>query len=144
MEELAEHVIAHRAGQFHPRLFRQQRSEAVGSRAQVGAPVFLERGEPQRSHFIARRLSYHGATLGALAVGGNEQRRAPYAPLLIQAAHIAPCYAYRHRRENESEAEYAARAADELEQKIRELGEDRVIAFIAETVVGATAGVCRR
>ena len=141
LEELAEHVIAHAPDNFTHAYFVSSGSEAVEAALKLARQYFLERGEPQRSHFIARRLSYHGATLGALAVGGNEQRRAPYAPLLIKAAHIAPCYAYRHRRENESEAEYAARAADELEQKIRELGEDRVIAFIAEPVVGATAGV---
>jgi adenosylmethionine-8-amino-7-oxononanoate aminotransferase len=89
---------------------------------------------------IARRQSYHGNTLGALAVGGNAWRRAQFEPLLIETHHIEPCYAYRLQREGESEAGYAARAAQALEDKILELCPDRVIAFVAETVVGATLG----
>ena len=101
---------------------------------------FVEIGEPQRRHVIARRQSYHGNTLGALAVGGNAWRRAQFEPLLIETHHIDPCYAYRLQREGESDADYAARAAQALEDKILEIGPDRVIAFVAETVVGATFG----
>ena len=101
---------------------------------------FVEIGEPQRAHVIARRQSYHGNTLGALAVGGNAWRRAQFEPLLIETHHIDPCYAYRMQREGESDANYAMRAAQALEDKLIEIGPDRVIAFVAETVVGATAG----
>ena len=101
---------------------------------------FVEKGEPRRRHIIARRQSYHGNTLGALATGGNEWRRAQFRPLLIETHHIDPCFAYRHRGEGESEADYAARAAQALEDEILELGPDEVIAFVAETVVGATLG----
>ena len=81
---------------------------------------FVEIGEPQRRRVIARRQSYHGNTLGALAAGGNAWRRAQFEPLLIEAHHIDPCYAYRHQREGESDAAYAARAAQALEDKILE------------------------
>ena len=101
---------------------------------------FVEIGQPERRHVIARRQSYHGNTLGALAVGGNARRRAQFEPLLIETRHIDPCYAYRLQREGESDADYAARAAQALEDCILEIGPDRVIAFVAETVVGATAG----
>src|SRR3981081_2528800 len=101
---------------------------------------FTERGQPQRRHIIARRQSYHGNTLGALAAGGNQWRRAQFKPLLIEHPHIDPCYAYGHRHDGETDAAYGARAAQELEDKILELGADRVMAFVAETVVGATAG----
>ncbi|MBS0550846.1 MAG: aspartate aminotransferase family protein, partial [Proteobacteria bacterium] len=89
---------------------------------------------------ITRRQSYHGNTLGALAAGGNEWRRAPFSPLLMQTHHIDPCFAYRFAEPGESEEVYGQRAANLLEQKIQELGPDTVMAFIAETVVGATAG----
>ena len=101
----------------------------------------LERGEGTRSRFIARRQSYHGNTLGALAVGGNVWRREPYAPILIEASHISPCYAYRDMQDGESEQEYGLRVANELDTEIRRLGAENVCAFIAETVGGATAGV---
>jgi adenosylmethionine-8-amino-7-oxononanoate aminotransferase len=101
---------------------------------------FVERGEPQRRNVIARCQSYHGNTLGALATGGNEWRRAPFSPLLIETHHIDPCFAYRFQEPGESDEAYAARAAQALETKIHELGADTVMAFVAETVVGATAG----
>lgn len=115
-------------------------SEAVEAALKMARQYFVENGEPQRRHIIARRQSYHGNTLGALAAGGNEWRRRQFAPLLIETHHIDPCYAYRHQRDGESDADYAARAAQSLEDKILELGPGTVIAFVAETVVGATAG----
>ncbi len=115
-------------------------SEAVEAALKMARQYFTEIGQPQRRHIIARRQSYHGNTLGALAAGGNEWRRAQFKPLLMQAHHIAPCFAYREQRLGESDADYAARAAGELEAKICELGPDTVAAFVAEPVVGATAG----
>ncbi len=115
-------------------------SEAVEAALKLARQYFTERGEGQRRHIIARRQSYHGNTLGALAVGGNAWRRAQFQPLLMEAHHIAPCYAYREQRQDESEADYALRAAGELEAKIEELGAETVIGFVAEPVVGATAG----
>ncbi|MCC5962414.1 MAG: aspartate aminotransferase family protein [Rhodobacteraceae bacterium] len=115
-------------------------SEAVEAALKMARQYFTEIGQPQRRHIIARRQSYHGNTLGALAAGGNEWRRAQFKPLLMQAHHIAPCFAYREQRDGESDAAYAARAAGELEEKILELGPDSVAAFVAEPVVGATAG----
>jgi adenosylmethionine-8-amino-7-oxononanoate aminotransferase len=101
---------------------------------------FVERGEPQRSLFIARRQSFHGNTLGALAVGGNEMRRRQYAPLLVDVAHVSPCYEYRDRRDTETPERYSERLALELESEISRVGAQKVIAFVAETVVGATLG----
>ena len=114
--------------------------EAIEAALKMARQYFVEIGGPQRRHVIARRQSYHGNTLGALAVGGNAWRRVQFEPLLIETHHIDPCYAYRMQREGESDADYAARAAQALEDKLVEIGPDRVIAFVAETVVGATAG----
>ena len=115
-------------------------SEAIEAALKMARQYFVEKGQTQRRHVIARRQSYHGNTLGALAAGGNEWRRAQFKPLLIETHHIDPCYAYRFQRADESDEAYAARAAQALEDKILELGEDQVMAFVAETVVGATAG----
>jgi adenosylmethionine-8-amino-7-oxononanoate aminotransferase len=115
-------------------------SEAIEAALKMARQYFVEMGEPQRRHVIARRQSYHGNTLGALAVGGNAWRRAQFEPLLIETHHIDPCYAYRMQREGETDADYVARAAQALEDKLLEIGPGRVIAFVAETVVGATAG----
>ncbi len=115
-------------------------SEAMEVALKLARQYFVERGEPERSHFIARRMSYHGNTLGALAVGGHFQRRAMYAPMLMPVSHIAPCHPYRFRAAGESEAAYALRSANELEAAIESAGAGRVAAFIAEPVVGATLG----
>jgi adenosylmethionine-8-amino-7-oxononanoate aminotransferase len=115
-------------------------SEAIEASLKMARQYFVERGETQRRHIIARRQSYHGNTLGALAAGGNEWRRAPFWPLLIETHHIEPCFAYRFQQPAESEEAYGRRAANALEAKILELGGDTVMAFVAETVVGATAG----
>ena len=115
-------------------------SEAVEAALKMARQYFVEKGETQRRHLIARRQSYHGNTLGALAAGGNEWRRRQFQPMLVETHHIDPCYAYRFRAPGESEEAYGARAAQALEDKIAELGGENVMAFVAETVVGATAG----
>jgi adenosylmethionine-8-amino-7-oxononanoate aminotransferase len=115
-------------------------SEAVETAIKMARQYFVEIGQPQRRRIIAREQSYHGNTLGALSAGGNLLRRELYSPLLLETHHIPPCYAYRHQQPGESDADYAKRAADALEAKILDLGPETVMAFIAETVFGATAG----
>jgi len=116
-------------------------SEAVETALKMARGYFLELGQPQRVNFIARRQSYHGATIGALSLGGHMARREPYQPLLMQNVHhVSPCYAYRGRADGETDESYGARLAAELEAKIKELGPDTVAAFFAETVVGAALG----
>ncbi len=116
-------------------------SEAMEAALKMARQYFVEIGQPQRQHFIARRQSYHGNTLGALAIGGNQWRREPFAPLLMAVTHVSPCYPYREQRSGETPERYGQRLAQELEQVIVEKGAQRVIAFVAETVGGATAGV---
>ena len=141
LETLADHLIEHAPDNLSHAYFVSGGSEAMEAALKLARQYFLETGEGERTHFISRRQSYHGTTLGALAVSDNAARRESFAPLLMDTGKIAPCYAYRHRQAGESERDYGLRAADELEQKILEIGAHKVIAFVAETVVGATAGV---
>jgi len=115
-------------------------SEAMETALKLARQYFVESGESRRSVFIARRQSYHGNTLGALAVGGNEWRRKPFAPLLMDVPRVAPCYEYRDRAERQTLDQYTAGLLDELETAIMKAGPDKVIAFVAEPVVGATGG----
>ena len=140
LETLAAELTAAAPGDLDRAYFVSGGSEAVEAALKLARQYWLERGEPERRRFIARRQSYHGNTLGALAVGGNEWRRRPFEPLLVESHHIAPCYAYREQSADESDEEYGRRAADELETRLLELGPETVIGFVAETVVGATAG----
>ena len=143
-EDLAAHLIDRAPGDLDRVYLVSGGSEAVEAAVKLARQYFVERDEPGRKHLIARRQSYHGNTLGALAAGGNEWRRAQFAPLLIDVSHIAPCYEYVDRHTTESPTEYGLRAAQELEDgkftNLKPMTPETVMAFIAEPVVGATMG----
>jgi adenosylmethionine-8-amino-7-oxononanoate aminotransferase len=140
-EALAEDLVGHEPGGLAYAYFVSGGSEAMEASLKMARQYFVEIGQPARGQFIARRQSYHGNTLGALAAGGNAWRRAPYAPLLSHAfSHVSPANAYREQRDHETEAEFTARLAAELEAEFQRLGPDKIAAFVAEPVVGATSG----
>jgi adenosylmethionine-8-amino-7-oxononanoate aminotransferase len=139
-ESLADALVAHAPTGIERVYLVSGGSEAVEAAIKLARQYFMEIGQPKRHRVIARRQSYHGNTLGALAAGGNEWRRAQFAPLLVQTSHIAPCYEYRDCQPGEPVAAYGLRVANELEAEILRLGPESVMAFIAEPVVGATAG----
>ncbi|HZN26201.1 MAG TPA: aspartate aminotransferase family protein [Burkholderiales bacterium] len=141
MEALAEDLLADAPAGLTKAWFTCGGSESVEAALKITRQYFVETGQPQRRHVIGRLQSYHGTTAGALSAGGNIGRRAVFEPLLLGAMHhVSPCFAYRGQREDETEAAYGRRVADELEAKILELGRDTVAAFVAETVVGSTLG----
>lgn len=139
-ETLADKLIEHAPEGLERVYLVSGGSEAVEAAIKLARQYFLEIGQPTRHHVIARKQSYHGNTLGALAAGGNEWRRAQFAPLLVDTSHISACYAYRGQETGETIEQYGLRVANELEAEILRLGPDTVMAFIAEPVVGATAG----
>ncbi len=114
-------------------------SEATESAIKLVRQYWLERGEPKRFKILSRWGSYHGATLGALGLSGNQRRREPFLPMLVEQGHIAPCYCYRCP----FHLEYPAcelKCAHDLARLIDEQGPETVAAFIFEPVVGATNG----
>ena len=139
-ETLAETLVASAPAGISHAYFVCDGSEAVEAELKMARQYFVDIGQPQRKHLIARRQSYHGNTLGALAVTGREWNRAPLEPLLIRTTHVSPCYEYREKRVDETPEQYGERLALELDETIQRLGADQVIAFIAETVGGATLG----
>ncbi|MGZ8288085.1 MAG: aspartate aminotransferase family protein [Telluria sp.] len=139
-EELAARLVAGAPEGLTEAYFVSGGSEAMETAMKLARQYFVESGETQRTKFIARRQSYHGNTLGALAVGGNEWRRRQFAPLLIDVPRVAPCYEYRDRQEGQTQGDYTASLLRELEEKIIETGPGNVIGFCAEPVVGATGG----
>jgi adenosylmethionine-8-amino-7-oxononanoate aminotransferase len=140
-EALAQELVGHEPGGLAHAFFVSGGSEAVEASLKLARQYFLEMGQPQRSRFIARRQSYHGNTLGALAAGGNASRRAPYAPILADAfSHVTPAFAYHEARPSEGESDFVRRLTEELEAEFARLGPESVAAFIAEPIVGATAG----
>ncbi len=140
-ERLADKLVGHAPGGLTHAYFVSSGSEGMEAALKMARQYFVEKGEGQRTRFIARRQSYHGNTLGALAASGNAMRRKPYLPILSDAfSHVSPCYSYRDRADDESDADYVQRLADELEAEFQRLGPQNVIAFCAETIVGATLG----
>jgi adenosylmethionine-8-amino-7-oxononanoate aminotransferase len=139
-EEVARDLVARAPQGIGQVFFVSGGSEAIEAALKLARQYFVERGEPQRRHIIARRQSYHGNTLGALAVGGRQWQREKFAPLMIETHHVAPAYEYRGCRKDETPQAYGERLAQEIEDKIAELGGETVLALVAETVVGATLG----
>ena len=139
-ERLADTLVTHAPSGLEHVYFVSGGSEAMEAALKMARQYFVEKGQPQRRHFIARRQSYHGNTLGVLAVGGNAMRRQQFAPMLFETHHVSPPYAYRDKNEGETHEDYGLRLVHELESKIEEIGPDTVIAFVAETVGGATQG----
>lgn len=139
-EALADHLVAHAPAGMTEVYFVSGGSEAVEAALKMARQYFVEIGQPERTHFVARRQSYHGNTLGALAVGGNEWRRKQFAPILMEVGRVAPAYEYRDRLDGESQPAYVARLLAEIDAQFQALGPDKVIAFVAEPVVGATLG----
>ncbi|KAJ3503569.1 hypothetical protein NLJ89_g8371 [Agrocybe chaxingu] len=142
-EALAKKLVETSRGAFALCGFASGGSEAMESVLKLARQYFFETGQPRRTNFIARQLSFHGNTLGTLSLAYHPIRRAPYAAILDDRHfhHVSPAYAKRFQKSGESEEQYVERLRQELENKFLELGPDTVIGFVAETVVGATTGV---
>jgi len=140
MEALADELISRAPTGMGRVYFVSGGSEAIEAALKLARQYFVEVGQTDRQYVIGRRQSYHGNTLGALAVGGNMWRRQQFSPLLFEVTHVAPCYEYRDRQPDETLEGYARRLAEELDAEIQRLGPEKVMAFIAEPVVGATLG----
>lgn len=139
-ESLAETLVRTAPGDLDYAYFVSGGSEAMETALKLARQYAVESGQPQRTKFMARRQSYHGNTLGALAVGGNEWRRRQFAPLLIDVVRVSACNEYRDRRADESQQQYTDRLLAEFEETILREGADTIIGFCAETVSGATTG----
>jgi adenosylmethionine-8-amino-7-oxononanoate aminotransferase len=140
-EDLAEILLQNDPGGLSRAWFCSSGSEANEAAIKLARQYFLEIGQPQRTRTIARRQSYHGTTLGALAAGGNMMRRAYFEPILSQThSLVSPCFAYRFKHDGESDAQYLDRLTQELDSEFQRLGPDTVMAFLAEPVLGATTG----
>ncbi|KAK2463604.1 hypothetical protein APHAL10511_004355 [Amanita phalloides] len=141
-ENLARSLVDSSNGAFELCVFVAGGSEAMEGITKLGRQYYNEIGQPQRTNYIARKLSFHGNTLGTLSLAYHPARRAPYLAIMntVNFHHVSPAYAKRFQRPNETEEQYVERLRQELEDKFFELGPDTVIGFVAETVVGAATG----
>ncbi|KAK2730806.1 putative class III aminotransferase [Colletotrichum kahawae] len=140
-EKLASILLESRPGGLSKAIFVNSGSEATDAAIKLATQYWHERGLPQKKHFIARKQSYHGNTIGALCVSGHSSRRAMYGDWLSgNVSFVDPCYAYRLKAIGETDDEYVLRLAHQFENEILRVGPENVAAFIAETVSGTTLG----
>ncbi|THW90553.1 PLP-dependent transferase [Aureobasidium pullulans] len=140
-EELATELVSHRPGGLSKAIFVNSGSEATDAAIKLATQYWHEVGQPQRRHFIARKQSYHGNTLGALSISGHDSRRQLYADWLSSnVSFVEPNMPYRFKHHGETDTQYLKRSVDEIEDEIQRLGPQNVAAFVAETVSGTTLG----
>lgn len=140
-EELADLLLADKPGGLSKAIFVNSGSEATDAALKLAVQYWHERGQPKRTHFIGRKQSYHGNTIGALCVSGHESRREFYQDFLSpNVSFVDPCYAYRMKHKGESDEAFVERLAKQFEDEILRIGPHLVAGFIAETVSGTTLG----
>ncbi|KAB8216475.1 pyridoxal phosphate-dependent transferase [Aspergillus novoparasiticus] len=134
-------LLAHKSGGLSKTIFVNSGSEATDAALKLAVQYWHERGQPRRTHFIARKQSYHGNTIGALCVSGHESRREFYQDFMPpNVSFVDPCYAYRMKDQDESDEAFVQRLSRQFEDEILRVGPDRIAGFIAETVSGTTLG----
>jgi adenosylmethionine-8-amino-7-oxononanoate aminotransferase len=141
-EDLASMLLEGHSGGLSKAIFVNSGSEATDAAIKLATQYWHEQGMPQKHHFIARKQSYHGNTIGALCVSGHDSRRAMYCHSLSHnVSFVDPCFAYRLKEdEDEDDEAYIKRLADQVEAEILRVGPENVSAFVAETVSGTTLG----
>lgn len=140
-EDLATLLLSSKPGGLSKAIFVNSGSEATDAALKLAVQYWHERGQPQRTHFIARKQSYHGNTIGALCVSGHESRRAFYKDFMSRnVSFVDPCYAYRMKVDGEGDEAFVKRLASQFEEEILRVGPDNVAGFVAETVSGTTLG----
>lgn len=141
-EKLAARVLAIAPHNFRDGgrvYFTSGGSEATETAIKLARQYFLESKQPSRYRVASRKQSYHGSTLGAMSVSGNVARRAPYAPLIPEWGHVAPCFCY-HCPFDKTFPECNLACADDLDTFLRANDASTVAAFLFEPAVGATLG----
>lgn len=106
-------------------------SEANEAALKVTRQYFVEKGEPQRRHYVARRQAYHGNTMGAMAVSSNLPRKTPYMGILpSNVSFVSPAYAYQYQKTDETEEQYVKSLLSELRQEFLRIGPEKIISFM--------------
>ncbi|RCK25774.1 aminotransferase family protein [Thalassospira lucentensis] len=138
-ENLAWRLAERAPGDLERVFFVSGGSEAVESCIKLARQYALAKGDAQRTKVISRFPSYHGATLGALALTGYTPMHAPFAPMMVDQPKIpAPtCYL---DRDDLTDHERGIKYANMLEAEILKQGPETVLGFIMEPVGGAATG----
>ncbi|RJS22657.1 aspartate aminotransferase family protein [Corallococcus sp. H22C18031201] len=138
-EQLASRVCALAPAGLSRAAFLCSGSEAVEAAVKFARQLWVERGQPQRTKVIARVPGYHGNTLYALSLSGRPHYKTFFGPMLAEVVTTPAPYPYRSGLENYAR-DGAAHYVKLLEETLRREGPDTIAAFIAEPVIGSSAG----
>ncbi|KAK1705323.1 hypothetical protein CaCOL14_011708 [Colletotrichum acutatum] len=140
-EELADLILDGNSHGLEKAFFVCSGSEAVESALKLARQYHFENGQPQRKHFIGRNQAYHGNTMATMSISTVASRKVPYEGFSYpHVSYVSPAYPYQYQKADETEDEFTARLLAEIEDEFQKIGPDNVIAFVVETMVGATAG----
>ncbi|PWI64982.1 hypothetical protein PCL_08341 [Purpureocillium lilacinum] len=141
-EDLAHLLVGKAPFGLSKAYFVSSGSEAMDAAMKLAIQYHIGNGQPQRQHFVSRKISYHGNTIGAMSISSNIARKGPNGTSL-QLSNVSfvelPC-AYRGKRDKETTAEFTTRLVEDLNTEFQRVGPDKVAAFVAETVGGSTSG----
>ena len=141
-EEYAQELLEFAGGNFRGGAvyFTSGGSESIETALKLARQYQVEIGQPKRHQILSRKQSYHGSTLGALAVSGNRRRREIYLPMVREFTHVGMPYCYRCSYDCTDGCRNCGQEyANELERAI-DAANDEAAAFIFEPVSGATLG----
>ena len=130
--ELAHELASLAPGDLNRVFFVSGGSEAVESAWKLARQYHASRGE-RRWKAVARRLAYHGTTMGALSINGIAALRAPFEPLVPDAIHVRNTNRY-HRPAGETEEEFTAFLLEDMASAIEQAGPETVAMVILEPV----------
>jgi adenosylmethionine-8-amino-7-oxononanoate aminotransferase len=139
LEEYARRLAAHTPGDCNRLYLVSGGSEANETAVKLARAYHLANGQPARHKVIRRGISYHGNTLATLALSGRPNLQAPYLPLL-QATPETPAPFCYHCPLERRYPECGIACVDELDAAIQRLGPETVAAYLAEPILGASAG----
>ncbi|PTB40115.1 uncharacterized protein TrAFT101_004844 [Trichoderma asperellum] len=141
-EDLAREIVDSTNGVMARATIMCSGSEAVEAGLKLARQYFVDKGEMQRVHFIARKGAFHGTTLSSLALTAKAAVQKPFEPIMLNdnVSFVSMPNLYRGMHPGETEAHYVDRLARELDEEFERIGPSRVCAFVAETASGTSMG----
>lgn len=139
LEEYARRLAVHAPGDCNRLYLVSGGSEANETAVKLARAYHLANGQPGRYKVIRRSISYHGNTLATLSLSGRPNLQAPYKPMLTASTETPAPFCY-HCPLGKTYPECGVACVDELEAAIRREGPETVSAYLAEPIIGASAG----
>lgn len=133
---LAEKIASHTEGQLNHVFFTNSGSESTDTWLRMARVYWQAKGQPEKRVVISRRNGYHGSTVAGASLGGMKHMHGQAGADVADIVHIGQPYWFADGGDLSPE-EFGLKMARELEEKINEVGADKVAAFVGEPIQGA-------